>query len=158
MNALGLDLELLLQFRLGLEALARIGFRTGINFVQGGRQVGQHERVRIFGAEKIAALLAEVRLVALFVNGEEQLFLLRVEVYLFLVGVKLQLRSATSREGLKTAVWRGPSGERAYFDAPGASLAAAASDARWLQYRIVFYGLGVGSSSVVRSVEVECIR
>ena len=73
-------------------------------------------------------------------------------------GVKLQIRSATSREGLKTAVWRGPSGERAYFDAPGASLAAAASDARWLQYRIVFYGLGVGSSSVVRSVEVECIR
>ncbi len=44
-----LGLEFRLDFRLRLQALARVGFGAGINLVKSHRQIGQHERVRVFG-------------------------------------------------------------------------------------------------------------
>ena len=87
---LGLGLELRLQLGLGLHPLARVRFRPGVNLVQRRGQIRQHERVRIFRAEKIAAFLRQVGFVAFFVNGEEQLFLLGVKLRLLLVRVQLQ--------------------------------------------------------------------
>jgi hypothetical protein len=73
-------------------------------------------------------------------------------------GVKLQLRVAASRDALGGAAWRGPAGESSYYETTGAALATAPEAARWLQYRIIFDGLGVGSSSTVKSVEIQCTR
>ena len=70
------------SLRLRLQPLARVRLRAGVDLVEGRGQVRQHEGVRIFRAEKIAALLRQVGFVALLVHGEEQFFLLRVELLL----------------------------------------------------------------------------
>ena len=71
MDALGFGLEVLLELRLRLQPLPRVGFRPDINVVQRGAQVRQHEGVRVLRAEVIAAFLGQVGLVALLVNSEE---------------------------------------------------------------------------------------
>ena len=58
--------------------------------MQRRRQVGQHEGVRVLRADEVAALFGQIGLVALFVNGEEQLLLFAVKVHLFLVPVQFQ--------------------------------------------------------------------
>ncbi len=90
-DALGLRLVFLLQLGFGLGAFARVGFGRDVNFVQRRGEVGQHEGVRVLGAEEIAAFFGQVGFVALFVNGEEQLLLFRVKLDLLLVSVQLQL-------------------------------------------------------------------
>ncbi len=102
-DALRLGLIFLVKLRLGLRAFAHVGFRLRavVNFVQRRAQVGQHEGVRVFRAEEIAAFLRQICLVALFVNGEEKLLLLRVHLHLFLIGVKLQLRLVHQPEILR---------------------------------------------------------
>ena len=92
MNLLRLGLEFRLQLRLGLHALARVRLRADVNVVHRRAQVGQHERVRVFRAHEIPALLGQVGLVAFLVHREEQLLLLRVELHLLLVRVQRQLR------------------------------------------------------------------
>src|SRR5882724_8719383 len=90
MNALGLGLELLLQFCLGLKAFAGIGFGPDINLVQCRREIREHEGIRVFGAEEIAPLLGQVGFVAFFVDGKKQLLLFCVEFDFLLVGMKVQ--------------------------------------------------------------------
>ena len=90
MNLLRLGLELRLDLGFGFQSLLEVGFRPGINLVERGDQVGQHESVGIFGAEKIAPFLREVGFVALFVDGVKKLLFFRVKFLLGLVGVQLQ--------------------------------------------------------------------
>jgi hypothetical protein len=92
MDALRLRLELLLQLRLHLHPFADIRLRTRVDLMQRRREVGQHEGVGVFRAQEIAAFLREVGLVALFVDREQQLFLLGVELGFLLVGVQVKLR------------------------------------------------------------------
>ena len=50
MNPLRLGLELSLQFGFGLEPFVDVGFRPGIDFVERGRQVRQHEGIGVLRA------------------------------------------------------------------------------------------------------------
>ena len=71
-DALRLGFEFLLQLGLRFQPLARIGFRPGIDLVQRRRQIRQHERIRIFRAQKIAALFGQIGFMALFIHGEKE--------------------------------------------------------------------------------------
>jgi len=90
MNALGFGFKLLLEPGFRFQPLARVFLRPRVDRMQRRRQVRQHKGIRVLRAEVIAPLFGEVRLVALFVDREEQLFLLLVELNLLLVGVQLQ--------------------------------------------------------------------
>ncbi len=71
-----LRLELGLQLCLGLAALARRSAPGPTSMsCEGRREVRQHERVGVVRVEEVAALLGQVGLVALLVDGEEQLLL-----------------------------------------------------------------------------------
>ena len=88
---LGLRFKFLLQLGLGLHALAHVGLRAGVNVMQQGRQIGQHEGFRILGADGVAAFFGEVGVVALFVHGKQQLLFFPVKVHFLLVPVQIQL-------------------------------------------------------------------
>ena len=70
-------------------------------------------------------------------------------------GVKLQMRTAGTREALQTAPWQGPQGANSFYEKSGQKIRSVPTDHHWAQYRITFTGLGVGNSSVVKSVEME---
>jgi len=72
--------------------------------------------------------------------------------------VKLQLRTAGTREALQAAPWQGPNGANGFYEKAGEAVKSIAGGQHWAQYRIIFAGLGAGNSSVVKSVEMECDR
>jgi len=53
---------------------------------------------------------------------------------------------------------KGPNGANGFYEKAGEAVKSTAGDQHWAQYRIIFAGLGVGNSSVVKSVEMECDR
>ena len=72
MDLLRLGLELRLNLGLHLQAL--LGrLRAGVDFVERGNQIRQHECVGVLWAEEVAALFSQVRVMAFLVHGEEQL-------------------------------------------------------------------------------------
>ena len=77
---LRLGLKILLDLCFRLQALAGVGFRPGVNFVQRRGQVRQHKRLGILRADEIAALFGQVSLVAFFVDGKKQFLLLLSKV------------------------------------------------------------------------------
>ena len=91
-DLLRLGLELRLNLRLRLQPFARVGFRAGVHVVQHRVQIRQHEGIRIFRADEIAALFREVGFVAFLVNGEQQFLLLAVKIHFLLVLVQIQFR------------------------------------------------------------------
>ena len=91
-NLLRARLELGLDLGFHFQPLARVSLRPGVNLVENGRQVGEHERVRVLRAEKIPAFLRQVCVVALFLHREEEFLLLRVKLLLRLVGVQFEFR------------------------------------------------------------------
>ena len=66
---------------------------AGVHVVQQRRQIRQHERVRVFRADEIAALLGEVGFLAFFVHREKQFLLLAVKIHFLLVLVQFQFRA-----------------------------------------------------------------
>lgn len=71
---------------------------------------------------------------------------------------RLQLRTAANRELLSTAVWHGPKGENSFYENEGVPLERSVAGQPWVQYRVVFAGLQVGNSSILKAVNLECHR
>ena len=72
--------------------------------------------------------------------------------------VKLQVRTATNREKLSTAEWYGPKGENSFYETQDGVVVGLSAGQPWVQYRVVFAGLQVGNSAIVKSVSLECHR
>ena len=90
-DALRLGLEGGLHGGLGFQTLVGVLLGAAVNFVKRRDDVRHHEGIRIVGREMLAAFLGQVRLVALFLHREKQLFLLLVKILLGLVEVQVQL-------------------------------------------------------------------
>jgi hypothetical protein len=73
-------------------------------------------------------------------------------------GVKFQVRSAASKEGLAAAKWSGPEGADSYYMTPGSKLVGIPSTHRWLNYRAVLTSPDGGNSAVLKQVEIGCTR
>ena len=69
-------------------------------------QVRQHEGVRIVRAHERAALFGEIRFVRLFVDGEKQLFLQRIDLLLGVSLMKLQLRLVDHARVFRISIMR----------------------------------------------------
>ena len=61
--------------------------------MMGGHDIGHHEGIGIIGTQEVASLLGQVSIMALFINGEEEILFLRIELLFRLVLVQLHLRS-----------------------------------------------------------------
>src|SRR5580765_8600670 len=70
-NLLCFGLVFLLELGFGFGPLAGVRFRTDVDLVKGDREIGQHEGIRIFRAEKITAFLGEIGFMAFLINSEE---------------------------------------------------------------------------------------
>ncbi|MSU69670.1 MAG: hypothetical protein EXS39_02610 [Opitutaceae bacterium] len=73
-------------------------------------------------------------------------------------GVKFQVRSAATREGLATAKWSGAKGENSFYLESGAELAGVKRGDQWLQYRAVLFSPDGGNSTLLSEVEIVCAR
>ncbi len=69
-------------------------------------------------------------------------------------GVKFQLRSAETAEGLEKTSWSGPRGSESYYESPGASLQVP-REYHWLQYRAILSTPDGGSTAVLEEVLIE---
>ncbi len=90
-DALRFGLEIGLHLGLQVQTLAQIGLRAGVDFVERGHQVRQHEGIRILRFHVRAAFFGQIGFVGFLLNREEQLFFLGVERLFALIGVQLQL-------------------------------------------------------------------
>ena len=73
-------------------------------------------------------------------------------------GVKFQVRSATTQQGLGKAKWTGPDGDSSYYTASGSRLSGIGVKDGWLQYRAVLTSRDGANSPVVSEVEIICAR
>ena len=69
-------------------------------------------------------------------------------------GVKFQVRSAATREGLAPAKWTGPKGENSFYLESGSELAGIKREDQWLQYRAVLVSPDGGNSPLLSEVEI----
>ena len=68
--------------------------------------------------------------------------------------IKFQLRSAESREKLKNASWKGPSGVNSYYTASGTKIRDL-KKTKWLQYRVIFDTDNGANSPILEAVEIS---
>ena len=68
--------------------------------------------------------------------------------------VKMQIRSAASREGLKEAKWYGSAGPNSWFQ-NGQSLKDIKQSGQWIQYRLALGATNGGNSPLVKSIEID---
>ena len=68
-------------------------------------------------------------------------------------GVRFQIRSASRRDRLGAAAWRGPSSGVSYFEKPGLEIDSP-DDHLWLQYRAVMTTPDGGSTPVLEEVRI----
>ena len=73
-------------------------------------------------------------------------------------GVKFQVRSAGTEEGLGSAAWKGPSGEDSFYEQSGTALSGLAKDHGWLQYRAVLTSPDGGNSAILTEIAIQCGR
>ncbi|PYV08631.1 MAG: hypothetical protein DMG07_25275, partial [Acidobacteria bacterium] len=73
-------------------------------------------------------------------------------------GVKFQVRSAATRDGLEKAGWCGPDGAASFYTASGAKLVSVGREHRWLQYRAVLHSPDGGNSPFLTEVALECTQ
>ena len=69
-------------------------------------------------------------------------------------GVKFQLRSAATREGLDQAAWLGPDGPDSWHTRSGEPVAAGHGGQQWVQYRMMLTTLNGAASPVVSRVSI----
>jgi hypothetical protein len=74
----------------------------------------------------------------------------------FGTGVKFQLRSASTLEGLEKENWKGPRGKESFYEHSGAELQVSHHQDRWLQYRAILTSPNGGSSAILTEVSLEC--
>lgn len=68
--------------------------------------------------------------------------------------VKMQLRFASTKEGLETAPWIGAEGPGSWFK-DGQSVRSADRQGQWIQYRLSLGAENGGNSPLVKSVEID---
>ena len=73
-------------------------------------------------------------------------------------GVKFQIRSAKSAQGLGKAEWTGPDGPDTFYTESGSAIEGVEHKADWLQYRAVLTSRVGGNSSLLTEVEIVCSR
>lgn len=67
--------------------------------------------------------------------------------------VKIQVRSAATREALSNAKWFGPDGEKSFYNAPDAVINGFQHGDQWLQYRALFSSPDGGEWPTLTDVE-----
>src|SRR5262245_54744844 len=92
MNPLSLYLEFLLKLSFCFEPFSGVSFGSGINLMQSGCKIRQHESIRIFGTHKISPLFRQIGLVSFLIDGKEKLLFLSEEFRLLLIAMELKLR------------------------------------------------------------------
>lgn len=75
----------------------------------------------------------------------------------FETGVKFQVRSASTRDGLEKAAWSGPAGATSFYTSSGARLTSPGREHGWLEYRAVLFSPDGGNSPLLTEVAVECV-
>jgi hypothetical protein len=72
--------------------------------------------------------------------------------------LKFQLRWAETEPGLESAPWRGPDGEKSFYERPGQEIGRAPTEANWMQYKAVFFSLNGCHSPGLRQVTIDLIE
>ena len=67
--------------------------------------------------------------------------------------LRLQIRTAPTREGLKAIPWQGNGGEGSFYDGPGL-IRGLGADQRWIQYRVLFTSADGGAWPVLTRVKI----
>ena len=69
--------------------------------------------------------------------------------------LQFQIRTASSRDGLESADWMGPSGAGSFYQESGAEIAGLDGTRRWAQYRAVFTSPAGGVWPILSAVELQ---
>ena len=69
--------------------------------------------------------------------------------------LQFQIRTASSRAGLKSAEWTGPSGADSFYQESGTEIAGLNGKRRWAQYRAVFTSPAGGVWPILSAVELQ---
>ncbi len=71
-------------------------------------------------------------------------------------GLEFQVRTATARDELDAAPWRGPTGSGSFYSNSGDPLKGIPEGDSWLQYRVLLVSPDGGNSPILTEVILEC--
>ncbi len=73
----------------------------------------------------------------------------------FRTRVELQIRTAATREELKSAAWRGPTGSGTFYLTPGEKIEAAGGQQHWIQYKASLISPNSTNTPILHKVSIR---